>query len=260
MGATTTKIATANRDDVVRHTSSRVSIIEKPDELKVVYRWQEPGNAIPKLVFWAIATAFVSQLFAGVIVVGDVGVPDWNAIHHPGLIIIASFLLYLGAVCTFNKTTTTITGTLVKTRRGPLLCLWPGNHKADINEVREICYARRFPASNNSESTYCVFVTFTNGVQVMLFTMAEHERFILIHARQIQEFINKKQLESGKSSSKVKRKVIKSSTIPPTNIQKLRIIITIVCLSFALITVALSAEKFTAQLRSRSTAQQSLQH
>jgi len=233
---------TVKPNGIIRHSSSRLSIVEKQDELVIVYKWQEEGVRV--LIMWWVLTVMVTTVIANLFRI------DVTAIlQHPGIIMIAVFVMYVGTVSSFNKTRTLITDRTIKIRRGPLPCLWPGNHSGEIGDVGEVYYGRRFGGESKNRSQYCVFLIFKNGKQMTLFTIVEQEPVVVLLASYIQNFIKKKHPEST-DSKLVRRKVVRSATVPPTGAQKVQIAVIFVGVLLVVAGLAWSAELIKARLQS----------
>ncbi len=235
------------------YASSRVSITNVPEGHIIVYKWL-PGNK------WILVIVLGVMLEASLCInyTGAVGWDNFNLIDYPTFVIVSLFLSYFVAIGVFNKTTTTITATTFSVRRGPVRCPWPGNHTRDINDVRQVYYARQKSVIVNGNILYYVFVALKDGRQTNLFTIINNDGLAIGLATQVQEWINEKQ--GRRSTAHGKPGVIESRWFPPDRTQRLKITASILVTLLALGAMIAAAEFFAAQYRPVRRARRNAQH
>ncbi len=182
--------------------------------------------------------------------VGVIGWDDFNLIDYPAFSIVSLFLCYLVAIAVFNRTTTTVTDTTFSVIRGPIPCLWPGNHQRSVQDAQRVSYARQ-PGIVVSGNLLCyVFIVFKDGKQASLFKIINDEEFAMELATRVQDWISERQrgksvpLPAGGHSG-----IRESATFPPDRAQRLRIVACILAVLVALAGMIGSAEYLAAKYR-----------
>jgi len=218
---------------------------------RIVYKWL-PDNK------WLLALVLFLLLEAPLLVnyVGIVGWDDFNLIDYPAFLIVSFFLSYLVALAVFNKTTTTITDTTFSVTRGPIPCLWPGNHHRSVQDVQLISYARQRSIVVNGNMLYYFFVTFKDGKQASLFTIINDEKFAMELATRVRDWIAAGQTEKAVMRSGITR----SGTFPPDRAQRLKVVAcalaVLVALAGMIVTTEFLASKYRPTHQAKRREQQ----
>jgi hypothetical protein len=201
------------------YPSERVTVIATPEVLVIHYKWLTNNKWIAVAFVWLVVQAQILLVF-----IGAEGRQNFSVMHHPGLLILSLCVTYWAMIPIFNRTTTMVTDRVFSVRRGPIPCLWPGNHARDIRDVQQICYARQRTIIVDGNVLYYIYAKFTDGRQSSLFTICNDECLALGLANQVAGWIRTRRQDGQRTLSQSNAlPVVETNWFPPDRIQRLKI-------------------------------------